>query len=395
MDKEEDKKPEDELEDLDDLNLEDDSSKKDEDKSSDDKKEEDSKDEASSSDSKDESSSSDTDSDSSSESNTDTTTPTIVTQDSPADALSRDPEDLAEELALNTPKTEKAKKPKKFLKLKAFLRKINVYFLFFILIVVVAGAVTVVMYLNSQQEPEDPEVAVQEISQEALQQLANNDVSIGDTSQTLTIQGSAVIEGQTLMRGNLSVAGNIQTGGSLQGSTLNIAGDSNLGQVQINNLQVATDLAIQGNTSLRDLSTSGSASFGGAVTASQLTVTNLILSGNSTLQVPNHISFTGPSPSRSMNAAVLGGGGSTSVNGSDAAGTVNINTGGGTSAGCMTRVNFNQPYGKQPFVLISPIGAGAANSNYYVERDQSGFSICSSTPPPANQSFAFDYFITS
>ena len=394
MDKEEDKKPEDELKDLDDLNLEDDSSKKDEDKSSDDKKDDDSKDESSSSDPKDDSSP-DSESGSSSSTSTDTATPSIVTQDSPADALSRDPEDLAEELALNDPKAEKPKKPKKFLKLKAFLRKINVYFLFFILIVVVAGAVTVVMYLNSQQEPEDPEVAVQEISQEVLQQLANNDVSIGDTSQTLTIQGSAVIEGQALMRGNLSVAGNIQSGGSLQGSSLTIPGESNLGETQINNLQVATDLAIQGNTSLRDLSTSGSASFGGAVTASQLTVTNLILSRNSTLEVPNHISFTGPSPSRSINAGALGGGGSASVNGSDSAGTVNINTGGGSSAGCMVRIGFNQAYSKQPYVLISPVGAGAANTSYYVERDQNGFSICSASAPPANQSFAFDYFVMS
>ena len=387
MDKDEDKKSEDKLEDLEDLNLEQDSSKRDESSDSDDKKDSDSKSESSSEESsKDEPKKS-----------TDTTPPpssTVVTQDSPADALSRDPEDLAQEQSLNAPAPTTKPKKKRLTKIKAFLRKLNVYFLFFLLIVIVAGAITVVMYLNSQQEPEDPDVAVQEISQEALQQLANNDVSIGDTSQTLTIQGSAVIEGQTLMRGNLSVAGNIQSGGSIQGSSLNIPGESNLGgQVQINNLQVATDLAIQGTTTVRDLSASGSASFGGSVQANQLTVTNLILSGNSTLEVPNHISFTGPSPSRTMNGGVLGGGGSTSINGSDSAGTVNINTGGGTSAGCMTRITFNQPYSKQPYVIVSPVGAGVGNMNYYVERDQSGFSICTSNAPAANQSFAFDYFV--
>src|SRR5690606_19660637 len=102
--------------------------------------------------------------------------------------------------------------------------------------------------------------------------------------------------------------------------------------------------AVQGSTTLRDLSVSGSSTFSGAMTASQLTVSNLIISGNGTLQVPNHINFTGPTPGRTIGTA-LGSGGSLSISGSDTSGTININTGSGTSAGCFARINFQKSFG--------------------------------------------------
>lgn len=315
-------------------------------------------------------------------------------QSAPADALSRTPDDLEEEQTAQTsePEPTPAKKPSK---LRLFLRKANVYFLLFFIVVVIAAAVTIVNYLNSKKEPVLPTVGSQELTEEALRQLANTDASVGNASQTLTIQGNAVIDGQTLMRGNLNIAGNLQTGGSIQGPTLTISGATNLGDTQINTLQVASNTAIQGNTTLRDLSVSGSSTFSGPVTMQQLTATTLILSGNANLQIPNHIAFTGPSPSRTINAAVLGSGGSASVSGSDTTGTVNINTGNGPQAGCMIRISFNQGFSNQPHVLISPVGWGAGRTEYYVDRDQSGFSICASSPAPANQAFAFDYFITN
>ncbi len=318
-------------------------------------------------------------------------------QISPVDALSRTPEDLdaeAKDLGRNNlqshSKASAAKKPSRF---KAFLRRINVYFLLFSVLLVIAAIIAIVNYLNSQSEPPAPDIATQSLSAEELQQLANADTSVGDTSQTLTIQGNAVIAGQTLTRGNLDVAGNFQTGGSIQSPDITVSGSANLGETQSNNLQVAGNTSIQGNTTMRDLNVAGSSSFGGAMTASQITVTRLILSGNASLQVPNHISFTGASPSRTANTGTLGAGGSASVNGSDAAGTVNINTGNRPSPGCMVQITFNQPYGSQPHVIISPVGAAAGQTQHYVTRTTSGFSICSANAAPANQSFAFDYFV--
>lgn len=315
----------------------------------------------------------------------------------PADALSRTPDDLEQEAKETAAKTESASSQspeKKVSPIKRFFRKVNVYLLIFVLIVIVAGAITIVNYLNSQKVEPQPSIGTQSLSEDALKQLANTDATVGGSSQTLTIQGNAVIAGQTLMRGNLNVAGNFQTGGSIQGPNLTVSGTSNLGTAQINSLQVAQNTAVQGSTTLRDLNVSGASSFSGAITASQITTSRLTLSGNAVLQIPNHISFTGPSPNRSINSSVLGSGGSLSINGSDTTGTININTGGGPTAGCFSRITFAQAFSTAPHVLVSPVGAGAGQLQYYVDRNNSGFSICTFNAAPANQVFAFDYFVT-
>lgn len=322
--------------------------------------------------------------------------PAEASSNVPADALSRTPDDLDQESAANPDNADKPAEPaeKKISSIKKFFRKVNLYFLIFVLILVVTGVIAAVNYLNSTKPQEEPALQGQALSQESLKQLANKDASIGDTSQTLTIQGNAVIAGQTLTRGNLNVAGDFQTAGSITGPSITVSGAANLGETQANSLQVATNAAIQGTTTLRDLSVSGTTSLSGAVTASQLTVSRLILSGNAVLQIPNHISFTGPAPARSgITASVLGSGGSASVNGSDTSGTVNISTGANTQPGCFVKITFAQRYSAQPRVIISPVGRGAGATQYYVDRDASGFSICTAGAAPTNQAFAFDYFI--
>lgn len=315
----------------------------------------------------------------------------------PADALSRTPEDIEQEIteAKAAEPEEKPTEAKKTSPAKKFFKKVNIYILIFVLLLVVVGSITVVYYLNSTKAPVEPGIANQDLTEEELKQLANTDTSIGNLSQTLTIRGSAVIDGQTLMRSNLNVAGNLQTSGGIQSPDITVAGSANLGSAQINTLQVAGNTVLQGDMSLRDLSVSGSSTFSGNMTASQITVTNLILSGNALLQIPNHISFTGPTPGRTVLSQALGSGGSASVNGSDTAGTVNINTGNNPSAGCFVRINFNQSFNKQPHVIVSPIGVAAGKTQYYVERNPNNFSICAAVAAPANQAFAFDYFVTN
>lgn len=320
-------------------------------------------------------------------------------QEAPADALSRTPDDLeqeeAEHKAANPEANTSEPAEKKVSPVKKFFRKVNVYFLGFVLLAAIAGIITLVSYLNSQKPTPEAVIGEQALTEDALKELSNTDATVGNTSQTLTIQGNAIIAGEALMRGNLNVAGDFQVGGAIRGPNITISGDSNLGSTQANRLQVAEDLAVQGNTTVRDISTSGSASFGGNVTAPQLTVSRLIMGGNAELQIPNHISFTGPSPSRGATGGALGNGGSASVSGSDTSGTINIRTGTGTAAGCFVRINFNQNFTRQPKVIVSPISAGAGLTNYYVDRDQSGFSICAASPAPSSQTFAYDYFVAN
>ena len=317
-------------------------------------------------------------------------------QQASADALSKTPDELddekaAKEAANPTPKDVPGEK--KISPIKKFFRKVNLYFLLFVLVVVIAGIVVAVNYLNSQKPQVLPDIASQSLSQDALKQLANTDATVGNTSQTLTIQGNTVIAGQTLMRGNLNVAGNIQAGGNVTAPNLTISGTSNLGTAQINSLQVAQNVAIQGATTMRDLNVAGVSSFSGAMTASQITVTRLILSGNAVLQVPNHLAFTGSTPGRTVNNAVLGNGGSASVGGSDTSGSISVNTGNNPTAGCFARINFVQAYSATPRVIVSPVGPGAGQTQYYVDRNTTGFSLCVASPAPANQSFAYDYFV--
>lgn len=317
----------------------------------------------------------------------------------PSDALSLTPDELEEEAKKSEAskpdsdvppeETEKPASP-----IKRFFRRVNIYLLIFVLILVIAGVVTIVFYLNSQKVTPPPKIESQTLTEDALKQLANRDASVGNTSQTLTIQGNAVIEGQTLMRGNLNVAGNLQTGGRLQAPSLSISGETSLATAQINSLQVAQNIAVQGDVSLANLNVSGSSTFNGPMTASKITVTELILSGNATLQIPNHIRFAGPTPSRTIDSA-LGNGGSASVAGSDTSGSVSIRTGTGTIPGCFIHVQFHTAFTNNPHVIISPIGAAAGNTNYYVDRDKNSFSICTTNAAPINSNFGFDYFVTN
>jgi cytoskeletal protein CcmA (bactofilin family) len=317
------------------------------------------------------------------------------------DALTKSNEELGQDAASETPlnadgtTSVNGKPGKKLSPLKKFLRRFNIYLLLFLLIIVVASVVSIVGYLNGKKQPKAPTITNQTLTQDQLKQLANSDATVGDTGQTLTVQGNAIFSGQVLVRSNLNVAGTIQLGSTLSVPSLTVSGKTNLADTQINSLQVATGSTFQGIVTLQNgLNVAGASSFSGPVTAGQITVSKLILSGNSIVTVPNHVAFTGASPGRTINFGVLGAGGSASVNGSDMAGTVNINTGSGPAAGCFVTLTFSRAFTATPHVTATPIGAAAGQMQWYINRSTTSFSICTNTTPPINQAFAFDYFIT-
>src|SRR4051812_45354689 len=113
----------------------------------------------------------------------------------PADALEKTNEQLQAEGVDTTGSLEAETaeaNAKKQSGLKRFWRKVDVYLLGFVLIVVVVGATGAVSYLNSKKAPETPETATETLSADALKQLANSDATIGNASQTLTVQGNAI-----------------------------------------------------------------------------------------------------------------------------------------------------------------------------------------------------------
>lgn len=252
--------------------------------------------------------------------------------------------------------------------------------------------ITFVAYQKSQQEEQKSSgTSSQAINQDVLQQLRNSNVSIGEPKQILSVEANAVFAGSVLVRGDFESAGRIKTEGNVSTPGINVSGTGTFQTLQASRFQLAGSGQVQGNLNVQNsLSVSGSGSFGGTLTASKLSVSALELAGN--LVISNHIASSGGTPGKSTGSAV-GSGGTSSVSGTDTAGTININTGGGPHAGCFITLSFTQRFGSVPHVVVTPIGSSAAGINYYLNRSASGFSLCTTTAAPASRSFAFDYIV--
>jgi hypothetical protein len=268
--------------------------------------------------------------------------------------------------------------------------RINIYLILFVLLLVVSGGVSIVGYQKSKNSAnKKAAVATQPLSQEVLDQLKATDVQVGDPKQILSVESNAVFGGTVLVRGGLEVAGAIKVGGPLTLPGITVSGLSNFDQVQMNSLQVSGNSTIQGQLAVqKGLTVNGSASISGSLSAAALIIDTLQV--NKDLLLNRHIDAGGGTPGKS-NGSALGSGGTVSVSGTDTAGTVNVNTGGGPGAGCFVTVNFTQKFNATPHVTITPVGSAAADLNYYINRTTTGFSICATNAAPASQSFAFDY----
>jgi hypothetical protein len=270
----------------------------------------------------------------------------------------------------------------------------NIYLLLFALLVIVSVIVFIVAYLNSKDnKTTGSTAAVQELTQKDLSDLASGDAKIGDPKYILNVQSDAIFAGSALVRKDLNVAGNLQLGQALNVGNVTVSGTGNFNTVQINTLAVAGAAAIQGKLSSQsDVVFARGLNVGGTITAGSITTSSLTLGGNGNLNLNNHINATGPTPGRSQGGAV-GSGGSTSINGSDIAGTLTVNTGTNPGAGCFATINFVQRFSGTPHVIVSPIGSAAAQVQYYATKSATGFSVCAANTPPASQSFSFDYFV--
>ncbi|QQS19962.1 hypothetical protein IPL85_00665 [Candidatus Saccharibacteria bacterium] len=287
----------------------------------------------------------------------------------------------------DTPVSDEKKGPM----LQRFGKKINIYFLLFLLLLCIAGGIILVTYLASKKQ-EKSTVQTQSLSQDTLKQLATSDVTVGQPKQVLSVQSNAVFAGKVLIRDSLEVAGPIQVGGSLSVPGITVSGNSIFEQIQVNkNLTVQGDISVQGQLTVqKGLSVAGGGTFSGSLTAPAITVNALQLNGNLTLT--RHIIIGGSTPDRD-NGTALGAGGTVALSGSDTAGSININTGSGPVAGCFATLNFTQKYNSTPNVIATPVGSNAGLVGYYVNRSTSSFSVCAANTPPANASFGFDYFI--
>ncbi len=281
------------------------------------------------------------------------------------------------------------KKKKKGGGLKGLASRINIYLLLLILIIVLAGFVVFIGLQRSKEDLGTTSITTAPLTQETLDQLNGSDASVGDPKQTLTVESNAIFNGAMLVKGSLDVAGAIKVGGPLNLPGLSVSGSSTFDQINTNGLAVAGDAGIQGALNVQNnLTVAGSGQFGGPISAPQISVRNLVLEGD--LAISRHIDAGGGTPGLS-NGSALGGGGTASINGSDTAGTITINTGGGPGVGCFATISFAQSFSQVPHIVITPVGSAAAGLNYYINRTTSSFQICTTNPAPGGANFSFDY----
>lgn len=281
-----------------------------------------------------------------------------------------------------------AKKPNK---LKALFKRFNVYFLMFVLLIIVAITIAVILALNARDTGNATVIDSQTLSDDSLKQLANSDIGVGDPKQLLTVQSNAIFTGKMLVRQNVEIGGGLTVGGDMNISALNVSGKGTFDQLQANDLTLTRNATIQGQLAVQNsVTVNGSGTFSGAVTAPTINTSNLQLNGDFT--TARHIVVTGSTPSKSDGNA-LGGGGTSSISGSDTAGSVTVNTGSNPGTGCFANITFANRFTAVPKVLVTPIGSAAGSVDYYVNRSATGFSICTSSPAASGQSFGFDFFV--
>lgn len=276
--------------------------------------------------------------------------------------------------------------------IKQLWRKFNIYLLLFALVIVVFIAVTVGFFIKNNRDTANQNETIdsQSLSEQAAKELSSSSVTVGSAKQILNVASNAIFGGSVLVRNDLEVAGDIKLGGSLELPGIAVTGASKFTQLQADNLSITADATVQGTLTVRrGVSSTGTSTFGN-LSAAQISASSLQLNG--ALILTNHVNAGGPIPGANKGTA-LGSGGTASVNGSDVAGSITINTGNGPGAGCFITVNFVRKYDGVPHVVVTPIGSGAAGISYYVNRSTSSFSVCATNAAPANQTFGFDYII--
>ncbi len=276
-------------------------------------------------------------------------------------------------------------------RIKGVTSNFNVYLIAFLVIVFIALVITYVALNSTQQD--DLSLTGQELTDEAFDELAQNESNVGDVNQTLTVEANAIFNGKVLVKDNLDVAGSINVGGPLTLPGITVAGTSAFEDVEVNNnLAILGNASVQGTFNVNDnASVSGNLAVGGEISAASITADSISFSGD--LEISRHINTGGPTPGVARGGAV-GAGGTASISGTDASGTVTVNTGGGPSTGVMATVTFANGYTGTPRVIISPSSAAGATLDYYVTRNSSSFVVRTVSAPVSSTTYVFDYWVS-
>lgn len=275
-------------------------------------------------------------------------------------------------------------------KIRGLISHLNIYLLIFVFIIILCLAIVAVGVRRGIQDAAGPGINSTELTKESLAKIQGTDAKVGDAKQTLRIESNAEFSNKVLFRNNVDVAGTLKLGGPLDLPGITVAGVSTFDQIQGNKLAITGDGIVQGQLTVqKNLTVSAGASFGGPISAPSITVQTFNLSGD--LQFSRHVDAGGATPTITSYGAGLGSGGTASVNGTDSAGTITLNIGGSPSTNsCFVTINFANSFNSTPHMVVTPTSSGGAGLQYYLTRNSTSFSLCSTSGTPSGN-LTFDY----
>ncbi len=247
------------------------------------------------------------------------------------------------------------------------------------------------------------------ISPAVLNKVGVSQNTVGNAGSELVVGPDSHFNGKVTVASSVNVAGQLTLNSKLSGTDASLttleAAKGSLGELNVNgdgtisSLNLRKDLNVAGLTQLQGLTVSqlltvnnnvnvaGSLAVGGTLSARGFHASSLI--SDTTLTIGGHIISSGLVPSV-VRGSALRGTDTVSISGNDAAGTVAVNVGAGsTGAGCVAQIAFRNQYTNTPHVVITAVGPAGS---VYVSRSVGGFSICVNSPLSQN-GYAFDYIV--
>lgn len=237
---------------------------------------------------------------------------------------------------------------------------------------------------------------IETLTPSEINQLGSIGANLGTTNQVLNIGADALFRGKANIVGDLTVGGHLNANGPVTLSQLDITGTTAATGLNVgSNLNVTGTTTLQKALTVNSLTTiNGGLTVAGQISASSisagsLSVSSISISGPLSI---GHLATSGPTPFYAPGAD--GSGGTVNINGNDTSGTININTGTGPGANStLMTVTFRAAFGASTRVQLTPLTAGAAQSEAYVLPTSTGFRILANTPP-SGQPLSFDYLVT-
>lgn len=265
-------------------------------------------------------------------------------------------------------------------------------------VILIINGAAIGFVLKGKSKTNDVATGQVTISADALNKVGVNKNTLGNSGVLLTVDPNTKFNGSIIAAGDVSIAGQLKLNskfsagdaalaqleaGTASLTKLNVSGDSTLtGLVIRKDLTVAGSTQLQGPVTLAQLLTVnnnvnvvGNLAVGGTITTAGFTARNLASTG--TLTIGGHIITSGPIPNFGSGSVALGSNGTSSINGNDSAGTINIATGVGATSGLIGTVAFKTQYATIPRIILTGVGTSAVF--YLVNPTIGGFSVYVST----------------